>query len=594
MIEVVVFGKPRSFESYGFSFEETQGSQCENSHSEPVIKPITGNDIVLHYYKKDDIAVWEAYRHCKGFDSERPGIVLGVGFKSDKDFGLLDTYEELLVPFWKDFAVSFLDENFKFKFDRIVGYLKNTTWSDEERCLVQSKVSQVDKIRPCQERPLLLLVAENDNGIQSVEDSIKEYRDVYIANNMEIFRNAVNVDVLRKQANNEIHIVKGGKIELFEESEGGEQVEDQNVKKRWFQWNWDKEASDSSSDPNTNDGNGKNKEPDRLPKLVATAAAILFVVIVTWMFVSKPKPADRLELAIPPTSGYITDSFDLTPKLIHGKMRKTSTKIEDVKWKIEGEGSKYVEFDTTSYSLKVNDNYRNDKPSEKLSIIVIAMLDGKELVNNKYELKEYKRPKANRVELSSCSTSIRKSWKIEPKLFCDKDPDVSTKLREIEFKVQPEGIAYVGDEFTLIVSDRQNEDTKITVTAYLGSEQIGSQNYTIAKAETVASPENEQVTGIIECKPKTDDDSKYRSISFYRFTIDNITTYNFIAKPNDEKKFDAGGWKCEGLEFSSSNNDGETTQNPMSIKSVPASGTYELQYWVAGKKEASSTISITD
>ena len=86
MVEVVVFGKPRSFESYEFDFGVHLVQEVENSHHEPIIKPIGYNDVILHYYQKDGIAGWEVYRRCQGYDSDRPGIIFGVGIKSDKDF----------------------------------------------------------------------------------------------------------------------------------------------------------------------------------------------------------------------------------------------------------------------------------------------------------------------------------------------------------------------------------------------------------------------------------------------------------------------------------------------------------------------------
>lgn len=584
MVEVVVFGKPRSFESYEFEFGVHRVQEVENTHHEPIIKPVGYGDIVFHYYQKDGIAGWEVYRRCHGYDSDRPGIVFGVGIKSEKDFGLIDTMGNLIMPLWEDFAQAFLDKNYKFQFESIVNALKTTKWSAEEEERVRNNVSKEDIKAANQEKPLLLLSVENAGEIKAVEGLIKEYKDVYIASNPDIFQNLINKDVLAKQANNEIYIVKDGKIESLQKPDAEKSADDKNGSKGWITWIWGGKGS-NSSDSETKGTGGGRKNPNRIPKLVTAAAVIAFIAAIVLLFVFKPKPADRMELAIASESGYITDGFDLRPKLFHGKSEKTSTKREEIKWKIEGDGSKYIDFDTAHYLLKINDDFRTDKPRTESTIIVIAMLDGKELAKTQYTLEKYKRPKANKATMSACSQAIKASYNTNPTLYFYNDKDVSTQLSEIKFDVQPTGFAHVDKDYKLIVDERPNNDTQVTVTITLDNQIIGRQYYTIAKKET-SSGENSKPQGKILCKPKTANDSEYMSPS--SFTCRNISNYSFIARDDKGNKFTAGGWKCSNVVFSGEN------QNPMYIKNTPAAGTYTLEYWVDNQKRASVKITITD
>lgn len=576
MIEVVVFGKPKSFESYAFDFGDSQVRETENSHHEPIVKPIDYNDIVFHYYQKDDIAGWEVYRRCKGYDAERPGIIFGVGIKSDKDFGLIDTMGNLLKPLWEDFAQAFLDKNYKFQFESIVNALKTTKWSPEEEEKVRNNVSKESIKTANQERPLLLLTIENPNEIKTIEDIIKEYNDVYIASNTDIFKNLINKDVLAKQANNEIYTVKDGKIGPLQESDPEKSTgkDEQNENKSWITWIWGGKSSNSSSTSASKESDKKN--PKIPSKLIAAVATIAIIIVVAW-FVSPKivnKPADRIELA-QPESGFVSNGFCLQPKLFHKESERTSTRIEDIKWSIEGDGGKYIEFDTLHTLLKINDKYRYEKPRTESSFIVIARIDEKELARKQYKLEEYKRPKANKATMKPYSSPIQQTFSIDLRLYYNDDSDVSTSKSEIQFDVQPRGIVCIKNDI-LFVENPPEKDTQITVTAYLDNESIGNQKYIIAKK---ADSSKSELQGTIYYKFGTNDFAPLTSSVI--INTKNLPTAKFEVRDNNGNVLNEGKWHFSSKIYLKSTND-----NPTRIDEIRESGKASLTYKKNGKEVA--------
>ena len=589
MVEIVVFGKPSTFESYKFDFGIHKVQNPENSHREPSIKPIDFNEPVIHFYRKDGIAGWEVYRRCKSFDSERPGIIFGVGIESDKDFGLMESLRNLLMPLWEDFAQAFIDENNKFKTGSITDALRTTKWSSEEERKICGYFKDNDLIITNEAtKPLLLAVADFED-LNKIEESIKGYSDVYIASDIGLFKNVINKDVLSKQANNEIHIVKDGKIVVFKPSgndnqQGGSKPSDGNGKRGRI-WVWGKPRSgDNTSDSGSN---GNPKPPTNLPtKLIA--AIIVVLLIIAAFLVLKPKPADRIELAKAIGSDYITEGYDLHPTLFHGKSKRTSTDLKDITWKIEGEGCKYIKIDDSK--IGIEPLYKTEKPRKDQSVTIIAYFGEKELGRETYTLGKYILPKANEVVMAHYSNSIKESFKINPQLLFNGDQNVSTKIDELKFEVIPEEYAKIDDEYKLVVTNRpETTDKQVTVNAYLDNQQIGQQTYTIAKKEatTSPSPPSNNVNGKILCKKKTEADSNYRTLS--TFTTREIMNYNFIARDKDGKKLN-GLWKCNGYDFPSE----KQGQNPVNFKESPGPGNYTLEYWVGNQIRATIEITITE
>lgn len=583
MIDIVVFGKPRAFESYEFEFDGSLGHILENSHREPFIKPTDYDVPVFHYYKKDEAVIWELYRRCRGYDSDRDGIVLGVGIKSDRDFDLMGTLSRLLIPFWEDFANAFLDSNKSFKVDSIVGRIKGTKWSHEEKEKVINCVKN-DAPTPIEhDESLLLLVVPDFADISKIEKNIKAYSDVYITGSASLFQNEINRTVLAKQANNEIHIVKEGKIEKLQDSKSDDRgAKEENGKRGKWTWIWGGKGENESSEKGPDGGKTKPKLP---AKLVAAVAVIILFAAAYLLFWPKSKPADKIELAQAPESGYITDGFNLSPKMFHGKSEKTSTKLEDITWRIEGEGEKYIEFDTAHTLLKINDKYRNDKPRTESSFTVIARLDGKELAREQYKLEEYKWPKANKVTMKPYLSPIKQSFPINPILSNNDNTDVSTTLNEITFTVQPSGITHVDKNNNLIVDNRPDNDTQVTVIAYLDNQPISQQTYTIAKKdETTGAPTQQK--GVIYYKIGTNDWAPLSSNS--TITERNLSNNaKFEARDKNNTPLSGGKWS-----FTHKIYIGSIEINPTKIDEIRESGRATLTYKINNESVATITFNV--
>jgi hypothetical protein len=577
MIDIVVFGKPRSFESYEFEFDGHKEQSLTNTHLEPIIKPVDYNIPVFHYYKKDSIAGWEVYRRCRGFDSSRDGIVFGVGVKSDKDFDLIGSLTRYLIPFWEDFADAFLDSNKTFKIDSIIDRLKSTKWSSDEKEKVSSSIKEESIPDTINNDITLLLVAPDFSEIQKVENVIKTYSDVYIAGDATLFQMPINKTVLAKQANDEIHIINKGKIEKLSLKKPEEETSDNKPKKRTWNWIWSNDEN-SSSQQNSSDNDGKKKKKKTPSRLIAAILVLcLLVAAIYFIFLSKPS-ADRIELARP-ENGYIIDSFNLQPELFHGESKRTSTGLEDIEWKVEGNGRQYVEWNPQETYIKINKNYYQNKPRQETQVTVTARLGGKDLGKQTYKIREYQRHKANTITWIDYLEPIKNSLNLKSELSFNGETDVTTSLKDIVFEVSPSGFATVQNN-TLIVNPNRPETSNhqiVTVTAKLDGEIIGSKTYSIAKKEPQSTEESPK--GVIYYKIGLNDDYIQLSQST-TITSRNLSTAYFIAMEN--------GKACEGGKWSFSQNIYVTSinNNPIRIDEIRATGKASLHYKKAGKTVA--------
>jgi len=214
MKNIVVFGKPKSFESYEFEFQGISESNKENTHIEPLLKPKKGQT-VLHYFVKEGYACFEYYEYAKGFESDRLGSVFGIGLKSDNDINLTYAIDKVLIAFWSEFASSFLNENDNFILSTMVDSLKTTKFGDEEIQLLVNSTNNLP-FNKNKKSNILLLVAADLTELKAVESQIKEYSEVYIADNPDIFKDSIN-DLLLSKINNQIFRLKEGVIVPFEE-----------------------------------------------------------------------------------------------------------------------------------------------------------------------------------------------------------------------------------------------------------------------------------------------------------------------------------------------------------------------------------------
>ncbi len=227
MKKIIVFGKPRSFESYEFEFDDNSATNNKaNSHIEPLLKP-TQNQAVLHYFVKDGCVCLEFYNYAKAFDTDRQGCIFGVGIKTDKDLNLSYTINKVLIPFWKVFAGAFLNENDNFSDSTIIDALQVTKFGEEERHLIGNTTNNMLYVKP-EKNKVLLLVADLDE-IKVVESQIKKYSDIYIAGNQEIFKDDINK--LLRSKNNLIYEIKEGAIRPLEEKRTSE-----SIKEKTFSW----------------------------------------------------------------------------------------------------------------------------------------------------------------------------------------------------------------------------------------------------------------------------------------------------------------------------------------------------------------------
>lgn len=202
MTNFIVFGKPRAFESYEFVFDGDTPS-IENAHHEPILKPKRYEEPVLHYFAREGFVGLEYYTRAKGVESERDGIVFGVAIKSASDFSITDTVSRVLHPYWNDFASALLDGGGRFVESSIINQLNNTQWSQSEIDKIQS-TSLSNSVKKPQKNNILLLETPKFEDISLVESVVKEYSDVYLSRNSDIFKDPIN-DIVLKEANNQIY-----------------------------------------------------------------------------------------------------------------------------------------------------------------------------------------------------------------------------------------------------------------------------------------------------------------------------------------------------------------------------------------------------
>lgn len=592
MFNIVVFGKPRSFESLEFELENPKQDTktWENSHPEPSIKPIEYGRALFHYFRKENIEYWEVYLRCKGFDSDRDGIILGVGIKSDKNISLIKsvkTITEWLYFFVEKYINN--DGEWKFKFNTIVDKLKNIKWTDEDKQAIKDFIKEpIKKDGPSTDTTLL--VANGLDELLSVEDNIKDFSDIYIADNADIFINRINSTTYTKRANGKFFIVKDGKICSPPKEEGTTTIP---------------EGPDNTPAIKTiftilfgGRDNGKPIEPsvDTPPpainrKFLYAAALVSIIIIAVLFFIFKPKPADRIEFSEAPETGCITSDFNLSPKLLHGNSERTSTKLTDIVWTVEGDGSNYIVFDTINHSITFSDEYYIKKPKNELPLTITAKLNDSELGRVSYTLEKYKLPQADKVLMKPCTKAIKTEWNMAPILSCKGSKDVSTTLADIEFVPEPIGIVEI-ENGKLKVKTQPETETKVTVKAFLNGTLIGEQIYKIDKKEIqepIANQPKVKIDGKILCHTKIyqANYNEYTNKTTFS-TNDDITTYAFLAVDSQKNKFKAGGWICPtGITFK------DKTENPATLKSKPSPGTYTLEYQVDNTVRAQITITIT-
>ncbi|MDR1383772.1 MAG: hypothetical protein LBJ67_08010 [Planctomycetaceae bacterium] len=405
MKNIVVFGKPKAFESYEYEFEEQSAVKNENTHIEPYIKPLRQKEAILHYYAKDDYVCYEYYAHTKGFDSDRVGSVFGVGVKANRDINLFVAQNCVLLPFCKDLSNSFLHNDNSFNSQSIINKLSKTVWSEDEQQTIGDVVNAIPFPTPNKE--LLLLVVSDFAEVSNIENKIKEYSDVYITNNQDIFKDDNN-SLYLKRSNSQIFTVENGNIVLFakktkkEEDNGRKEFKRSSDKKENGETERKEFEEGKDSDENSNSSRD-NPLPTPTSWLKPTTTKIvgtLAVCLIILFFVLKNcrgngntgGGADTGDThTVTPTQSFVANSvqlashngpieksLNLNPKPLYNGTDKTITLKSEIQLQLLG-GANCAEIQGTT--LKVT-----SRPDNDTKVTVIAKLGDVELGRQDYTI----------------------------------------------------------------------------------------------------------------------------------------------------------------------------------------------------------------
>lgn len=293
MINIVIYGKPRSFESheYGFDVDNTTTS-VDNSFPEPLLKPKNYQEMVLHYFSKNGYSGIEIYNRAKGYESERDGIVFGIALKTDHDFDMTKVVDNVLMQYWSDFASVLLNDEERFASPSILEVLNGTKWGDEDVSIIRQSIGK-EKFRTPNKKICLLYAPEYD-CISVVESQLKEYGDVYISDNPDIFKDPINSVVL-KITDGRIHTIKDNTI--VEYKEGNNTSSTLPKRKEPYQWGKNKKKGPAEGTSISNDddyppqgyGDNETKVKIKWKKIVAIAAALVTIIVLAFTLF-KPNP----------------------------------------------------------------------------------------------------------------------------------------------------------------------------------------------------------------------------------------------------------------------------------------------------------------
>lgn len=287
MINIVIYGKPRSFESheYGFDVDNTTTS-VDNSFPEPLLKPKNYQEMVLHYFSKNGYSGIEIYNRAKGYESERDGIVFGIALKTDHDFDMTKVVDNVLMQYWSDFASVLLNDEERFASPSILEVLNGTKWGDEDVSIIRQSIGK-EKFRTPNKKICLLYAPEYD-CISVVESQLKEYGDVYISDNPDIFKDPINSVVL-KITDGRIHTIKDSTI--VEYKEGNNTSSTLPKRKEPYQWGKNKKKRPAEGTSTSNDdyppqgyGDDETKVKIKWKKIAAIAVALVAIVLAIILF----------------------------------------------------------------------------------------------------------------------------------------------------------------------------------------------------------------------------------------------------------------------------------------------------------------------
>lgn len=279
MINIVIYGKPRAFESHEYGFDADNATAVDNSFPEPILKPKNYREMVLHYFSRDGYSGLECYNRAKGYESERDGIVFGIALKTNHDFDITKVVDNVLVRYWSDFASVLLTEEERFAYPSILAVLNGTKWGDEDVLNIRGSIEQASPRVP--NKKICLLYAPEYDQISVVESLLKEYEDVYISDNLDIFKDSINKVVLNLTGG-KIHTIKDGSI--VEYYEGNVQATPSSRKKPYKWGNGKRTPKGPEDNAGSNigiedDGGGDSDNRKGMIAIAIAAAIVAFVVL---------------------------------------------------------------------------------------------------------------------------------------------------------------------------------------------------------------------------------------------------------------------------------------------------------------------------
>lgn len=207
MTSIIVFGKPRSFESYEY-FLNSNASCRANFHAEPLLKPNIQFPGIFHFYTADGFAFYEYYTHTQGYETDRGGLIYGVCIKTRQNLNLFKAKESIMY-FYNIFQ-PFLLENNRFKVAGLLDALQKLSieWDKNDIEQIQGIENNV-QVSEKSNKEILLLEVPNLKDISVVDAQVKKFAEVYIFENKEIL---VENSYVLKAANNKIFKILKGKI----------------------------------------------------------------------------------------------------------------------------------------------------------------------------------------------------------------------------------------------------------------------------------------------------------------------------------------------------------------------------------------------
>ena len=513
MKNIVVFGKPKAFESYEFEFEERLTTKKENTHIEPYIRPIDLKKAVLHYYVKENYVCYEYYARANGFTSDRIGGVFGVCIKSDKDIKLFDAQESVLLPFYKDLSDSFLYNNNSFNTQSIINQVSKTEWSPEEQEAIDNVVDNVPFIKATKE--LLLLVVPDFRKVENIESQIKEYSDVYIADNPDIFKNSDHKLYLKKcnyliftvEDDNLVPYKKAKKDENgsdgtgFRKPPGGNDNDEGGEDRKGFEkgpyrGNGNSGGGESPLPPGTDTDTKPDTWWTRTLIMVLSIFGTLVVLVVIVLIlnslfssssggtsvnvpvgdsgtgsgtVEQPTEQKNFSANAVKLANYddpIKESLYLNPiPMYDGDENKTTTVPNEISLDLSEEGKKYAKIENNNLNV-------TNKPNQDTKVTVIAKLkqSGEELARKEYTI-------AKKVEVNTGSSST--------------EGEKGSQIKQTDIVIIFEGgynknsVFFVGDKIsaTAKIYNKKAEGGKWEITQGLTTNDLNANPITIEITE---------------------------------------------------------------------------------------------------------------